>query len=91
MPPARLRRRPRICEAIAAHLFDRSHLVLVLVDGMGMSALAHSTVADLRARVRMEIDSVFPATTACAMTTVATGLWPGQPRRARVVGLPGGA
>ncbi len=66
------------CETIAAHLFDRSHLVLVLVDGMGMSALGHPTVADLRARVRMEIDSVFPATTACAMTTVATGQWPGR-------------
>ena len=66
------------CETIAAHLFDRSHLVLVLVDGMGMSALGHPTVADLRARVRLEIDSVFPATTACAMTTVATGQWPGR-------------
>ena len=65
-------------ETIAAHLFDRRHLVLVLVDGMGMSALGHPTVADLRARVRMEIDSVFPATTACAMTTVATGQWPGR-------------
>jgi hypothetical protein len=63
---------------IAEHLFDRPHLVLVLVDGMGMSALADADVADLRERVRLEIDSVFPATTACAMTTVATGLWPGQ-------------
>ncbi|MDE0025919.1 MAG: alkaline phosphatase family protein [Spirochaetaceae bacterium] len=66
------------CEAVAGHLFDRSHLVLVLVDGMGMSALGHPTMADLRAHVRMQIDSVFPATTACAMTTVATGQWPGR-------------
>ena len=64
--------------ALAGYLFDRSHLVLVLVDGMGMSALADPEVADLRERVGMELDSVFPATTACAMTTVATGLWPGQ-------------
>ena len=68
----------RHSETIAAHLFDRPHLVLVLVDGMGMSALGDPAVADLRERVRMEIDSVFPATTACAMTTVATGLWPGR-------------
>ena len=66
------------CDTIAAHLFDRPHLVLVLVDGMGVCALGHPTVADLRAGVRMEIDSVFPATTACAMTTVATGQWPGR-------------
>ena len=26
----------------------------------------------------MELDSVYPATTACAITTVATGLWPGE-------------
>ena len=65
-------------ETLAGHLFDRPHLVLVLVDGMGMSALADPALADLRARVRFEIDSVFPATTACAMTTVATGLWPAQ-------------
>ena len=65
-------------ETVGAHLFDRPHLVLVLVDGMGMSALGHPTVADLRACVSMEIDSVFPATTACAMTTVATGQWPGR-------------
>ena len=65
-------------DAIAGHLFDRPHLVLVLVDGMGMSAFADPDVADLRERVCLEIDSVFPATTACAMTTVATGLWPGQ-------------
>ena len=63
---------------ISGHLLDRPHLVLVLVDGMGMSALASAEAADLRERVRLEIDSVFPATTACAMTTVATGLWPGQ-------------
>lgn len=64
--------------AIARHLFERRHLVLVLVDGMGMSALADPAAADLRSRVRLELDAVFPATTACAMTTVATGMWPAQ-------------
>ena len=66
------------CEVVASHLFERRHLALVLVDGMGMSALADPGAADLRARVRLELDSVFPATTACAMTTVATGRWPAQ-------------
>ena len=66
------------CETISKHLFERRHLALVLVDGMGMSCLADPDAADLRTRVRLELDSVFPATTACAMTTVATGRWPAQ-------------
>ena len=63
---------------LARHLFGRPRLVLVLVDGMGMTALDDPAVADLRRRVRLELDAVFPATTACAMTTVATGMWPAQ-------------
>ena len=70
--------RSTFCETVSSHLFERRHLTLVLVDGMGMSALADPGAADLRARVRLELDSVFPATTACAMTTVATGRWPAQ-------------
>ena len=66
------------CETVSSQLFARRHLALVLVDGMGMSALADPGAADLRARVRLELDAVFPATTACAMTTVATGRWPAQ-------------
>ena len=65
-------------DAIARHLFDREHLVLVLVDGMGMANLADPAFAALRGGVRMQMDAVFPATTASAMTTVATGLWPAQ-------------
>ena len=65
-------------DAIARHLFDREHLLLVLVDAMGMTALADPAFADLRNGVRMQLDAVFPATTACAMTTLATGLWPAQ-------------
>ena len=65
-------------DEIAKHLFDRDHLLIVLVDGMGMAALDDPAYADLRGRVRLELDSVFPATTACAITTVATGLWPGH-------------
>jgi hypothetical protein len=65
-------------DELGEHLFDRDHLVIVLVDGMGMAALDDPAYADLRGRVRMELDSVYPATTACAITTVATGLWPGR-------------
>ena len=68
----------RFCDVVSDQLFARRHLALVLVDGMGMSALANAGVAELGARVRLELDSVFPATTACAMTTVATGRWPAQ-------------
>ena len=73
---------PRCCRStpygdeVAGHLFDRDHLVIALVDGMGMGALDEPAYADLRGRVRMELDSVFPATTACAITTVATASGP---------------
>ena len=66
------------CGAVAEHLFARRHLLLVLVDGMGMSALADPGAAALRSRLRLQLDAVFPATTACAMTTAATGAWPAQ-------------
>lgn len=65
-------------DKLAEHLCDRDHLVIVLADGMGMAALDDPAYTDLRGRVRMELDSVFPATTACAITSVATGLWPGR-------------
>ncbi len=55
------------------------HLVLVLVDGLGLNLIerrpAHST---LRRLLAMEIRSVFPSSTATAMTSLATGEWPAR-------------
>ena len=54
------------------------HLIFIIVDGMGMMALEDEIVKKLRDQLVTELDSVFPATTACAMTSLATGLWPSE-------------
>ena len=54
------------------------HLVFVLVDGMGSYMVNQLPAAGaVRSGQCMELDAVFPATTACAMTTLANGTWPG--------------
>ncbi len=65
--------------SIAKFMGDAEHWVFVLVDGMGwelLNLLAPTTF--LRSQKAMELRAIFPSTTACAMTTLATGLWPGQ-------------
>ena len=55
------------------------HLLFVLVDGMGSYLLDQLPAGGaVRSGLRMELDAVFPATTACAMTTLATAVWPGE-------------
>jgi hypothetical protein len=55
------------------------HYVLVLVDGMGMHLVERLQAADpLRAALAMELRTVFPSSTAPALTTLATALPPAQ-------------
>jgi hypothetical protein len=55
------------------------HLVFVVIDGMGCNLLARLPAgAFMPERVAREIQSVFPSTTAAAITTLAIGLWPAQ-------------
>ena len=55
------------------------HLVFVLADGLGLSTLEHlPRDSFLRTHLAMEITTVFPSTTASALTTLATGEWPAQ-------------
>lgn len=63
---------------IAAEIGDPDHLALVLVDGMGMNVL-ESLPSDsfLRRHLWNEMQTVFPSTTAVALTSLATGQWPG--------------
>ncbi len=69
---------PAACE-IADRIGESEHVVFVLVDGMGVSALDRLPAESfLRSHMVMELQSVFPATTACALTTLATGQWPAQ-------------
>nr|MBA2706818.1 alkaline phosphatase family protein [Gemmatimonadaceae bacterium] len=55
------------------------HLIFVLVDGMGMNLVDRLPQRSfIKSRLRMEIQSLFPTTTAAALTTVATGEWPNK-------------
>jgi hypothetical protein len=64
---------------IAERLGHPDHLVFVLVDGLGLDwVLARPADSFLRAHVAMELRAVFPSTTAAALVSLATGLWPGR-------------
>src|SRR4051794_24740317 len=53
------------------------HYVFVLLDGLGMN-LVRKLPADsfIRRHLRTHIRATSPSTTACALTSVATGEWP---------------
>ncbi len=58
---------------------EREHLVLVLADGLGLEMLEHEPAAPfLRSHLARELRAVFPASTAVALTSLATGEWPAQ-------------
>ena len=62
-----------IVEAIG----DADHIMLVLVDGMGINVL--ETLPEdsfLRRHLREQMQTVFPSTTAVALTSLTTGEWP---------------
>ena len=53
--------------------------LLILVDGLGAHFLTGpDSPPFLCESVKMTINTVFPSTTACALTSLATGLWPSQ-------------
>lgn len=55
------------------------HYVFVLIDGMGTSLDMYLPANGFFAQAeRMEISSVYPSTTAVALTSQATGLWPAE-------------
>lgn len=67
--------RQRMAEMIGA----ADHLVFVLADGLGMDLLETlPPTAFLRARLAQVLRTVFPSTTAVALTSLATGEWPAQ-------------
>ena len=64
---------------LAEVLDAREHLVLVLADGLGLEMLEREPAAPfLRAHLARELRGVFPASTAVALTSLATGEWPAQ-------------
>lgn len=65
----------RMSDVIGAH----DHYVFVLVDGLGMNLVEQDPAAAFfKQHLAMEIRSVFPSSTAPALTSIATGAWPAQ-------------
>lgn len=69
---------PRAAQ-VARAIGPAEHLVLVLVDGLGLELVeALPPGAFLRRHLRGELRAVYPSATAAALTSLATGLWPAQ-------------
>lgn len=65
----------RIIDAIG----PSEHYAFILIDGLGLRFLeATPEAAFMREHAALELQSVFPAATAAALTSLATGLWPAQ-------------
>jgi hypothetical protein len=66
-------------EEIASHIGDPEHLVFVLADGLGVHFVEEQSEGSwLREHMAMEMQAVFPSTTAVALTSLATGAWMGR-------------
>jgi hypothetical protein len=66
-------------EAMCERIGDRDHLVFVLADGLGMQLLEAMPAASfLWSHLYGALQTVFPSTTAVALTSLATGTWPAR-------------
>jgi hypothetical protein len=66
-------------DEITGHIGTPDHLVFVLADGLGMAQLELLPPDSfLRRQLATELRTVFPSTTAVALTTLAIGQWPAQ-------------
>jgi Type I phosphodiesterase / nucleotide pyrophosphatase len=58
---------------------EAEHLVVALIDGLGMNLIEEQPPdAFLRSHTTAELRAVFPSTTATALTSLATGVWPAR-------------
>jgi Type I phosphodiesterase / nucleotide pyrophosphatase len=70
---------PLTTAAWSALLCERARIILLVVDGLGYRRLTTTPGCNaLRAHLRGSLTSVFPSTTASAITTFLTGLAPSQ-------------
>jgi hypothetical protein len=66
-------------QQIAERIGPSEHIVFVLADGLGMNLVeARPLQSFLRRHLAMELRSVFPSSTAPALTSLATGTWPAE-------------
>jgi predicted AlkP superfamily pyrophosphatase or phosphodiesterase len=63
---------------LASLLRERDRVVLIVVDGLGANYLARYPGSGLHRHLHGSLTSVFPSTTATAITTFLTGLAPAQ-------------
>lgn len=64
---------------LAARLGRRDHYVMVLVDGLGDELLARAPAGGIFRRCRADrLVSVFPSTTAAALSSIGTGAYPSE-------------
>ena len=64
---------------VAAAIGESPHYVFVLADGLGMNLIeALPPQSFLRKHLAMELAATFPSSTAPALTSIATGLWPSE-------------
>jgi hypothetical protein len=62
---------------LAALIGEAEHYVFVLADGLGLDLVEEMPRGSfLRSRMVRELRSVFPSSTAPALTSLATGVWP---------------
>jgi len=67
------------CRRIAEIIGEHDHVVFVMVDGLGMNLVEREAPDEFfRSHTVMELRSVFPSSTAPALTSLATGLWPAE-------------
>ena len=80
---------PVACTAISPtspeEIAGAGHVVLLVIDGLGRSQLESGATPVLREALRSTMTSVFPSTTASAVTTFLTGLSHGRARGHRLV------
>lgn len=64
---------------IAERIGPAEHYIFVLVDGLGLNVINRLPAeAFLRSQLALRLQTVFPSTTAAALTSLATGEWPGR-------------
>ncbi len=64
---------------VASIVGEPDHLVFIMADGLGCTTLdAEPDATFLHQHYVRELRSLFPATTAVALTSLATGAWPAQ-------------
>ena len=66
-------------ERLISEIGQAPHIVFILLDGLGMNIISRLPPESfLKQHVRLVMRATSPSTTACALTSIATGHWPGQ-------------